>query len=78
MGSYQKDKINTGEDVERQEPSHTVGGNVHWCRHSRRQDGGLELQHDPAIPPLAYIFKTNKIIILKTSVLSCSLKHYSQ
>ena len=29
-----------GEDVEKQEPSCTVGGNTNWCIHSGKQCGG--------------------------------------
>ena len=29
--------INTGEGVEKREPSHTVGGNVNWCSHYGKQ-----------------------------------------
>ena len=28
-----------GQDVERREPSCTVGGNVNWCSHCAEQDG---------------------------------------
>ena len=30
----------TGKDVEKREPSCTVGGNVNWYSHSRKQYGG--------------------------------------
>ena len=33
-------KLNAGEDVEKQEPSCTVGGNVNWCIHCGKQYGG--------------------------------------
>ena len=29
------------EDVEKREPSNTVGGNVNWCRHYGKQDEGV-------------------------------------
>ena len=32
--------INVGEDVEKREPSYTVGGNVNWCSHYGEQYGG--------------------------------------
>ena len=32
--------INTGEGVEKREPSYTVGGNVNWCSHYRKQSRG--------------------------------------
>ena len=33
--------INTGEDVEKREPSNTVGGNVNWSSHYGEQYGGF-------------------------------------
>ena len=33
--------INTGEGVEKREPSYTVGENVNWYSHYREQYGGL-------------------------------------
>ena len=30
---YSPQIINAGEDVEKKEPSYTVGGNVNWCSH---------------------------------------------
>ena len=50
--------INTGEGVERREPSYTIGGNVNWYNHYREQYGEflkklkIELPYDPAIPLL--------------------------
>ena len=32
--------INTGEGVEKMEPSYNVGGTVHWCGHYGEQYGG--------------------------------------
>ena len=32
--------INAGEDVEKREPSYTVGGNVNWYNHYGKQYGG--------------------------------------
>ena len=32
--------INAGEDVEKREPSYTVGGNVNWYNHYEEQYGG--------------------------------------
>ena len=32
--------INAGENVEKTEPSYTVGGNVNWCSYYRKQYGG--------------------------------------
>ena len=39
-GSKSLQTINTGEDVEKREPSYTVGGNVNWYSHYREQYGG--------------------------------------
>ena len=30
-----QETTNVGEDVEKREPSYTVGGNMNWCSHSR-------------------------------------------
>ncbi|XP_077725794.1 uncharacterized protein LOC144296536 [Canis aureus] len=45
---------NVGEDVEKGEPSCTVGGNVNWCSHSGKlwrflKDLKIDLPYDPAI-----------------------------
>ena len=32
--------INAGEDVEKREPSNTVGGNINWCSYYGKQQGG--------------------------------------
>ena len=32
--------ISAGEGVKKKEPSCTVGGNVNWCNHYRKQYGG--------------------------------------
>ena len=47
----------SGDDVEKKEPSYTVGGNVNWYSHCGGQYGVLkklkiELPYDPAIPLL--------------------------
>ena len=50
--------LNTGEDVEKREPSYTVGENVNCYNHYREQYGSLlknlkiELPYDSAIPLL--------------------------
>ena len=50
--------INAGEDVEKREPSYTVGENVNWYSHYGEQYGdslkklGINLPYDPAIPLL--------------------------
>ena len=33
-------QINSGEGEEKKEPYYTVGGNVNWCNHYRKQYGG--------------------------------------
>ena len=61
--------INAGEDVEKREPSCTVGGNVNWHNHYGKQYGdslkklGINLQYDLAIPFLGIV--PEKITILK-------------
>ena len=32
--------MNAGENVEKREPFYTVGGNVNWYTHDRKQQGG--------------------------------------
>ena len=56
---------NAGEDVEKREPSDTIGGNINWCSHYGKQYGSsskklkLKLPYDPAIPLLgSYLEKT--------------------
>ena len=50
--------INAGENVEKREPSCTVGGNVNWYSHYGEQYGdclkklGIKLTYHPAIPQL--------------------------
>ena len=39
MAIIKKIYINTGEDVEKREPSYTVGGNVSWYNHYGKQYG---------------------------------------
>ena len=51
-------KKNAGEDVEKREPSCTVGGNANWCsRYGEQHEGSskklkTELPYDPVIPLL--------------------------
>ena len=42
LSSKRTQKTNVGEDVERSEPSYTVGGNVNWCSHYGKQYGGSQ------------------------------------
>ena len=74
--------INAGEGLEKREPSYTLGGNVHWCKHYGEQYGGspiklnIELSYDPAILLLGIYVE--KIIIQKDTCTPCSLQHYLQ
>ena len=40
QNGYHQKIINAGEDVERREPSYTVGGNVNWYSHCGEKYGG--------------------------------------
>ena len=59
--------INTGEGMEKREPSYTVSGNVNWYSHYGEQYGAslkklkIELIHDPAAPPLGLYLENNMI-----------------
>ena len=61
--------INVGEGVRKREPSYTMGGNVSWCSHYRKQYRGslkklkVELLYDPAI--LGIYPKKKKALIQK-------------
>ena len=37
LSSKRIQTINVGKDVEKREPSYTVGGNVNWCSHYGKQ-----------------------------------------
>ena len=39
MAIIKKNTTNVGEDVEKQEPSYTVGENVNWCNYCGKQYG---------------------------------------
>ena len=69
-----------GEGVEKKEPSFTVGGNVNWCNHYRKQYRGISenyrTPYDPAIPLLGIY--PDKTFIEKETCTLCSLQHYSQ
>ena len=59
MDFINKSITNVGLDMEKREPSYTVGGNVNWYSHCGNQYGGfskkitVELPYDTAIPLLA-------------------------
>ena len=70
MAIIKKTQItNVGKDVEKKEPSYTVGGNVNWCSHCEKQHGSfskklkIELPYDPAIPLLGIYLKKLKTLI---------------
>ena len=73
-GYYQRQQItNVGEDVEKREPSCSVGGNVNWCGHYRKaiwrflKKLRVELPYDPEIPFLGMYPKKTKTLIQKTT-----------
>ena len=74
--------ISVGEDVEKRVPSYTVGRNVNWCRHCRKQYGYsskyLELPYDPVIPLWDIYPKNSKTLIQKDICPLCSSQHYLQ
>ena len=39
LSSVNQRAVNADEDVEKREPSCTVGGNAHWCSHCGKQYG---------------------------------------
>ena len=59
---------NVGKDVEKQEPSYTIGRNVNWCSHCQNsmdisQKLKMELPYNSAIPPLdIYLTKMKTLI----------------
>ena len=66
--SKRQEITSVGKDVEKREPSCTVGGNVNWCSHCGKQYGGsskklkLALPCDPAIPLLGTDLKKTKTL----------------
>ena len=60
-----------GEDVEKREPLHTVGGNVNWCNRYGKHYGDsskklrIELPYDSDIPLLCIYPKNMKTLIEK-------------
>ena len=38
---YHQTQINVGEDMEKREPSYTVGRNINWCSHCGKQYGNF-------------------------------------
>ena len=66
LESEREEITGVGKDVEKKEPSHTVGGNVNWCSHCRKQYGDyskklkMEIPYDPAIPTLVFTQREQK------------------
>ena len=64
-----KEITRVGEDVEKREPSCSVGGGADWCSHCGKQYGvtskklKMELPFDPAIPLLGIYPKKSKTLI---------------
>ena len=61
----------------------TVGGNVNWCSHYRKQCGGpsrlkIELPHDSAISLPSTYLKKMKTLTGNIYTPLCSLQHYLQ
>ena len=58
MATIKKNTESAGEDMEKREPSYSVGGNLNSCSHFAKQYGGflkklkLQLPYNPAIPIL--------------------------
>ena len=66
--SKRQERTSVGKDVEKRKPMCTVGGNVSWCSHYRKQYGGslkIELPYDPAIPLLGIYLKEMKTLAQK-------------
>ena len=55
--------ISVGADVERKEPSCTIGGNANWCGHCGKQYGGFPKKLKIELPcdPVMTILFTQKI-----------------
>ena len=66
---------NSGEGVEKREPSYTVGGNVNWCSVWKKvwsflKKLKIKLLYDPAIPLLGIY--SDKTVIQKLQAPLCS------
>ena len=79
-GYYQRDnkEPSVGKDVEKREPSCTVGRNVNWYSHLEKQYGGsskklkIELLCNPTIPILDIFLKKTKTHICISESLCCT------
>ena len=71
LSSKRTQITNVGEDVEKREPSYTVGENVDWCSHCKKtvwkflKKLKIDLPYDPAIPLLGIYLKKTKTLIWK-------------
>ena len=69
-------EITDVDDVEKREPSCTVGGNANWCSHSGKtvwrflKKLKIELPYDPAINLLGIYWKDTKIVIRRRTYTS--------
>ena len=68
-----QEMIDVGKDLEKGEPSYTVGGNGSWCSHSGKQNGcspkklKIELPYDPAIALLGIYPKDTNVVIRRST-----------
>ena len=76
--------INSGEDVERREPSYSVGGDVNWYTYDGEEYGSslkklkVELRYDPAIQSWAYIWRKYDLKRYMHPSVHCSTVYNSQ
>ena len=87
QNGYQKSLLkNTGEGVEKREPSYTTDGKVNWCNHYGEQCRGtfkklkIELPYGLAIPVLGIYAEKTEIQIQRYMhpIVHCSTIHDSQ
>ena len=72
---------NAGEDVEKREPSYTVGGIVNWYNHYGKQYGGTSENYRTTYMTQqshSWAYIQTKLSLKKTHAPACSLQHYSQ
>ena len=53
--NYFKSNTSVGKDLQKREPTYTIGGNVNWCTHCGKEYG--ELPYDLAVPLLGIYTK---------------------
>ena len=76
---------NVGKDVEKREPSHTVGGNVNWCSHcgnsmevSEKTKNRTTIWPRISTPGNIHLCPKKKTLIWKKSAPQYSKQHYLQ